>query len=852
MEEAKAKVIQLMRAYCSQMEAEAVAEIQRPSAQYRAFFATPEGQARIKEYTDRTLRAYVEGETEEYLAYERERGYERAQQGFALPEVLMVPATAARILWKTLAPHCLDDPQMMAALEEAMLLFSHSQVAHTEGYLRFQEEVLREQEAQVRRQAERLAILSEIGRAVSKTLELPQLYRVIYEQIRRVMDVEAFYVALYHEEGDLLEGQLLIDQGREYEMGCMPLEETVLARTAIRERRPVVIHRTAEELASGQPRVRTIPSGDTSRLSASLTVVPLLHGEQVLGVISVQSYRLNAYPKEHVDLLMAISGQVAVALENARLYTQTKHKAAALTAVEEVARRLAQKTDPQALFAVILTELGQLIEFPRGAVYLYDEERQQVKMVASKGVEEEEKALAERTALARHHGWVIRHRQPLLSRDARNDPRLKYEVGIKQPGSLLCVPILYEKRCLGEIVIVDYQPNAFDEEDLALVMAFADHAAVAIENARLFQAVVQAKKEWERTFDSLSDGVLIRNPDFTLRRVNTAGAALVGKTPEELVGQKFCWWHGSENPCVDCPVEKALRTKAPTSAELEDSRLLRTFHVSAFPILDEQGEILSIIEYIRDVTEAKQAQAQLLQAGRMAGVGELAAGIAHNFNNVLMGADGMIQLLLLQADKHRLSAKVVQDLQRVHQELQRGADIVKRLLKFARGAPQIIVPVQIAEAIEEVIALCGVHPASRGVSLYREVPPGLPLVRADAAQLREVLTNLVVNALQASSEGDRVSIKASLTPDGEKVEIKVEDTGCGIPAEDLPKIFDPFFSRRRDEVKGTGLGLPLSLRMVKDMGGQLEVESKVNVGTTVTLTLPLWQNEAKGEGSGET
>lgn len=382
----------------------------------------------------------------------------------------------------------------------------------------------------------------------------------------------------------------------------------------------------------------------------------------------------------------------------------------------------------------------------------------------------------------------------------------------------------------------------------------------------LFQRVAGARREWMACFDAITDYVLVKARDLRILKANRAAATLLGKQPRDLIGHTCQQLFGLDEPPPDeAVVLKTFETAQPQEAELDHLPYPGEFHVATYPLCDGPDEVVAVVEFIRDVSQQKMMQRQLLQSARMAAVGELAAGVAHNFGNILMGVGGSLELMILGAQKEGLSDRVVSRMEMMHRELMRGDDIVKRLLSFARGTDPSIERVRVAEVMESVVGLCQAHPLSKGIAVRWEVQRGVPDVMADPAHLREVLMNLVLNALRATSKGGRVELAARrgpLAPDarlgagrppgpyaqrlvvgGSRVEeptvlLTVADTGRGIPPDDMQRLFTPFFSRRPDGSQGTGLGLCVSLGMVESMRGQIVVESAVGVGTTITVVLP--------------
>jgi two-component system NtrC family sensor kinase len=233
---------------------------------------------------------------------------------------------------------------------------------------------------------------------------------------------------------------------------------------------------------------------------------------------------------------------------------------------------------------------------------------------------------------------------------------------------------------------------------------------------------------------------------------------------------------------------------------------------------------------------AERSVQNLTDASRMATLGELAAGVAHNFGNVLMGVSVTLELLQMRAAKEPGLSDMVETISGAQAEVDRGAEIIQRLLSMSRGNPITVTAVNPWLAADNAIALCSTHTNAKKVRLVNLIHNDSPLVKADPALLEEIMVNLLLNALQATDEGE---VKIELCERGDRIEIGISDTGCGIAPDDMDKLFDPSFSRRKGE-PGTGLGLPCSQNQIRKMGGDIVVESQLGIGSTFTIILPKW------------
>ncbi len=242
-------------------------------------------------------------------------------------------------------------------------------------------------------------------------------------------------------------------------------------------------------------------------------------------------------------------------------------------------------------------------------------------------------------------------------------------------------------------------------------------------------------------------------------------------------------------------------------------------------------------ELNRSMERLRSSQQQLLQAAKLGAIGQLAASVAHELNNPLGGVKVYTKLLKKKIETESFEQEdVLTNLEEIESAVDYCSDIIRGLLDFARQSPPLIGPITVSRAIDKVISLVGHQVKMKNIEVVREESPSLPLVMGDFNQVLQVFVNLTVNAVQSMAEGGRLTISSS-TDEERNVAVSFRDNGCGISAENMEKLFTPFFTTK-EEVKGVGLGLAVSYGIIERHGGRIEVQSEEGKGSTFTVYLP--------------
>ncbi len=369
-------------------------------------------------------------------------------------------------------------------------------------------------------------------------------------------------------------------------------------------------------------------------------------------------------------------------------------------------------------------------------------------------------------------------------------------------------------------------------DDSLLQVIFRD----ITEKRRLEKKIIEAKRNLEAIFDGIRDQLSIQSPSFEILRVNKAVVEKYSLTFQELLGKKcFEAYYQREAPCESCPLLVTLDTRQPASATMKSPEGENVFEISSYPVLDEKGNIHYLIEHVKDITEEQRLQEQLIQSEKLAGIGILASGVAHEINNPLSGIIGMAEIALEEENPIKSRDYLKDILVCSH----RIGEIVNGLRSYSRTAKKgdmgVIDLHDVLDTSLKMVQLATKNIPVEVVKRYLAVDK----IKANPGEIQQVFTNLITNAFQAMN-GKKGSLILSTRSLKDFVEVQVSDSGVGIPHSHLNKIFDPFFTTKKLG-EGTGLGLNIVYRIVTKYEGTIEVESTEGVGTTFAIKFPKWR-----------
>jgi PAS domain S-box-containing protein len=425
----------------------------------------------------------------------------------------------------------------------------------------------------------------------------------------------------------------------------------------------------------------------------------------------------------------------------------------------------------------------------------------------------------------------------------RADPR---EIEFWRDAGIHCfVPCVSKEGTIAAMALGrKASAEPLSSEDMALLAAVAAQAATAIENGRLYRQLTVKADELERMrefseniLESLNDGLAVVDREDRVVRWNRRFEELYGVRHEDAVGRRLdqifdpVFFTVLRSARSESP-EGAAFYRVPVATRHEPSRRLLV-NVATTPLRDSDGAIAGTILIVEDISARVQLEEQLQISEKMASIGLLAAGVAHEVNTPLTGISSFTQMLLQNAEPDDPRTKV---LEKIERQTFRAAKIVNGLLNLSRPAQVDSGPIDVNAVINDVLSLLEHQFRTARIQVRKELAATSPIVQGIEYKLQQVLLNLFLNARDAMPKGGWLTIVTKA--DGEQAAIEVADTGSGIPEEQLSRIYDPFFSTK-EIGRGTGLGLSITYGIVQEHGGTITCDSAVGQGTRFRLAFPL-------------
>jgi len=817
-------------------------------------------------------------------------------------------------------------------------------------------------------QAERAALTNRISQAVRRTLDVSEVFHTAVSELGTYLGVDRCSLFMKNEKA----GQVVnvaeyhvpdvIPAGSDFDLPQFQDLNAAMEKYGA----------LAFDDVANDERIRDLYNGILKRFNVkSIMYVGVSVGEELLGAFALSTTKQRRRWSEiDIEVARTAADQTGIAIRQANLYQRAEATSMREALVNKLSSAIRASLTVHDVLDTAARELGHALSASRVRVRLYDAKTDQ-SSVQREYIADGESAPEfdrEHEELVREHfvtssePLVISNAEHCSDRSATFVRRVRAHQRQTSPDSQIHYPLTVNGVLSGVISI--YQTDSarrWDEDEILLVEAVATQLATGIAQAELFEMVARAKKEWESTFDAMSDGMFIFDPSGRLIRVNRAGAAMDNSQPETILGRQCCDILKATSTDTACIVEQAFRHSKRINVEVVPEHLNRPVLVTCEPVFNKRGETIAavciardlselrtvqavarerqsllqnILESAResiyaldiqghykwcnqamldltgykmdelighhllecvhqddhemrrqrfaaaltgepqsfelryvardgmvryalvnsapivvdgqttgvlgiahDITEQKQERERAARADKLRALGQLASGVAHDFNNSLAAILGRAQLILRRVQDEEL----IRSLGIIVTAAEDAAATVRRIQTFARKS--LVTELELLDmgsllrdAMEITRTRWQNEARATGINVdvILKAEDGM-LVRGNASELREVFVNLIVNAVDAMPEGGSLTICCKHK--GDRLRLRFADTGKGMTDEVRERIFEPFYTTKG--VHGTGLGLAVSYGIIERHEGAFSVESKAGEGTTFYIDLPV-------------
>jgi PAS domain S-box-containing protein len=725
----------------------------------------------------------------------------------------------------------------------------------------------------LQRRVDNLAVINEVGRALSATLDAEALLSTIVETSAQLLDCDYATIFLLDPQNRRFASRMSYG----YEM-----EKAKNLRSAYGESLVGSVAETGKALiipdTSTEPRLLPRPAE-----IGSMLMVPLITRDKVVGVLTAERREKGGFDTTDQLLLSTLADQAVIAIENARLYEEITRSAQELEKkveerteeLAELVKELTAERDHVETLYRITRDLGISLDLDRvliqalalineavgvehGSIMLLDHETGNLIYRAALGRDKPLPRGGKITGFGKGvglAGWVLEHRQPVIIEDVAKDERWIVRPEQERVSkSALAVPLIVGEDVLGALLLHHPQPGYFTETHLKLVSATASQVAASINNAELYRmiresaermgGVLRAQQEEasksRAILEGIADGVMVADARGSAILLNAAAEEILDISREEIIGRpihELSGLYGAEGDTWLALIKEwaqALPTEGEsTSFESQFKTEEKVVSVHIAPLL-MKDEFLGTVSVFRDIT--KEVAVDRMKS-------ELISTVSHQLRTPMTSIKGYTDLLYLET-VGEINEAQRRFLSIIKSNADRLALLANDLLDISRietGRIRLNLEfIHISVIADEVASSLRGQIEEKDLSLKLDIPEGLPPIHGDHDRVAQILTNLVDNAHHYTSAGGQITVSAQVR--NNFLQVGVADTGIGIAPQDQEKIFDRFYRADHplvQEIAGTGLGLSIVKSFVEMQGGEIWVESEPGQGSTFSFTLPL-------------
>jgi PAS domain S-box-containing protein len=706
-------------------------------------------------------------------------------------------------------------------------------------------------EAERKRSAE-LALINRIQEELVANLDLNAIYELIAAELPKIFDIRGYALVSYDRHNE----QTIVHASNFLDASAPPVPFSSNARRLIEQREVLYFptRRHIEAQYSSEPHDRaSLPDW----VESSITV-PTVVDNQVTGAIALLSEHANAFTKSDIRLLTTLTNTMSLALADALSFEAERQRSAELALINRIQEGLVARIKMDEIYKLVGEEVTRIFNLQGYIVVNYDLTHETMHIrSASTGILKETAAFSDYTRYLIEKKDVIYLRSSDEVLQAYHDSSLIENVAEPNWQSSLTVPMIVDGVVTGAILLWSERPNAFSASTIRLLSTITNSMSVALENARLFEAVERQKQYFEALVKNSPVAVVTIDDAGIVTSWNPSAERLFGYTQAEAIGSpmndlvanpadlrlestRFVQLSGPEDNQSSGGIFHAFTQRARKDGSLVDVEVLTV------PIV-VQGERVGVYAIYHDITELQRARQAAINASQAKST--FLANMSHELRTPLNAITGFTRIVRRKGEGS-LPQKQLENLDKVLVSADHLLNLINTILDIAKIEAGRMDVQQHAFSLPALVDLVmgTTQPLIKpGVKLVSDLQPGLETIHSDPEKIKQILINLISNAAKFTHTGT-ISVCGRAARD--LIQICVEDTGIGIAPEALERIFEEFQqadSSTTRQYGGTGLGLSISKHLARLLDGDLTVASQEGVGSTFTLTIPYPRQSGQGQ-----
>ncbi|HLF26939.1 MAG TPA: PAS domain S-box protein [Anaerolineae bacterium] len=709
--------------------------------------------------------------------------------------------------------------------------------------------------------AKQLEAVNALGRALAETLDLSEIYERLYAATcQLIRESAAVFISLFDGAQQLIVCAYGRQDGQPVNVSDLPpiplgAPGRGTQSRVIHSRESLIVNDLAAQMQGA--RIKVLVGAEFAEVTRSALYVPMLAIGEVIGVVQVQSYTPKRFRPEDAELLSLVANTAAIAIQNARLFEAERAHRALAEALRDTAAALNGTLHFDEVLDRILTNIGQVVPHDAANIMLIESDTARIARAhgyAERGTNEW--ILSVQLPLTRTPSltYMMETGGTLVIADTQAHPDWLRWPEVTWIRSYVGAPIAIKGKVVGFLNLDSTMPGFFTPAHAGRLQAFADQAAIAIENTQLYNQIshhaealevrvaertaelTRERRRIQAILDAAAEGVVFTDPQGTIQYINPAMEQLTGYTAAEVIDRNPRLWGSGQTPhTVFEQLWGAIKQGQAWQGEVVNRRKDGTQYnaaISVAPLSDGHGQIVGYVGIQHDITHQKEVDRLKDQ---------FVSNVSHELRTPLANIKLYLNLL-----EHGKPDKRAQYLLTLHRETGRLEHLIEDLLSLSRldlGAiPMTLVTADLNPLIAQLVSDRTSLAADRGLLLDAQLDPELPRALVNTTMITQVVSNLMGNAMNYTPSGGAITLITSVRRHAarEWITFTVQDTGFGVSAEEVPHLFERFYrgaASISSGVPGTGLGLAICKSIVDKMEGRITVDSQPGQGAAFTVWL---------------